>query len=346
MEHSPRNPDLPDPHVGPDAAGLAGVTRLDDPCRVVGARGRARSDAQCGLGGPARSEQRVRQARTRDARTLPVRVESRLGRGGERRADGRSGNPPADPRLLLRLCDDSLSRRKDRQCARPCIRYGGAHGRRGRAGRFRMARSGRWSVRPRRCFGCSARSARWRPPMPLSSCTANRAPARSSVPRQSTNTRRRRREPFVAINCGAISPQLLLSELFGYERGAFTGREPAQDRADRGRQRRHAVSRRDRRSPDGRTGEPAALSSRRACRPPRRFRSDSVDVRVISATHFDLDAAMDEGRFRADLYHPALRAAHRQPAAARARQGYRSARAACARTLQERCVAAVARVFR
>ncbi len=53
----------------------------------------------------------------------------------------------------------------------------------------------------------------------------------------------RKGRAFLAINCGAIPKDLIESELFGYRRGAFTGRNGAQTRKDRKRRRRHFISR-------------------------------------------------------------------------------------------------------
>ncbi|MGH8029697.1 MAG: sigma 54-interacting transcriptional regulator, partial [Arenimonas sp.] len=109
--------------------------------------------------------------------------------------------------------------------------------------------------------------------------------------------------PFVALNTAAIPADLLESELFGHEAGAFTGA-----------QRRH-VGRFE--QADGGTlfldeiGDmPAALQTRllRVLAEGEFFRVGGralirVDVRVIAATHQDLDALVAAGRFRADLLH-------------------------------------------
>ena len=62
----------------------------------------------------------------------------------------------------------------------------------------------------------------------------------------------RKDKPFIKVNCAAIPKELIESELFGYERGAFTGAVVEQARALRARERRHAVPRRDRRDPASR----------------------------------------------------------------------------------------------
>ncbi len=112
-----------------------------------------------------------------------------------------------------------------------------------------------------------------------------------------------RRGAFVVVNCGAIAPDLIESELFGHEKGAFTGAA----------QRRRGVFE----EADGGTlfldeiGElPLALQPRllrvleeRAVRPVGGNLERKVDVRVVSATHRDLAAAVGEGAFRLDLYH-------------------------------------------
>jgi len=116
--------------------------------------------------------------------------------------------------------------------------------------------------------------------------------------------RRDANRPFVAVNCGAIAESLLESELFGHEDGAFTG-------ARRGG---HAGLFE---AANGGTlfldeiGEmPLGLQTRllrvleeREVMRVGGTRPVPIDVRVISATHCDLEARVREGRFRADLFY-------------------------------------------
>ncbi|MET0581510.1 MAG: nitrogen regulation protein NR(I), partial [Pseudoxanthomonas sp.] len=113
----------------------------------------------------------------------------------------------------------------------------------------------------------------------------------------------RARKPFIALNTAAIPAELLESELFGHEAGAFTGA-----------QRRH-IGRFE--QADGGTlfldeiGDmPLPLQTRllRVLAEGEFFRVGGrelirVDVRVIAATHQNLEALVAEGRFRADLLH-------------------------------------------
>jgi DNA-binding NtrC family response regulator len=113
----------------------------------------------------------------------------------------------------------------------------------------------------------------------------------------------RRKAPFIAINCGAIPHHLLQSELFGYERGAFTGANQRKigrvEAADGGTLLLDEIGDLPLESQASllrflQEGKIERLGGRE---------SIPVDVRIISATHVDLEGAMRDGQFRADLFH-------------------------------------------
>ncbi|PYQ16283.1 MAG: hypothetical protein DMF79_18815 [Acidobacteria bacterium] len=109
--------------------------------------------------------------------------------------------------------------------------------------------------------------------------------------------------PFVALNCAALPDTLLESELFGHERGAFTGADKA--RAGRLEQAASGVLFLDE------VGEmsPAVQAKFLRVLQEREFqrlggsRALKADVRVIAATNRDLEAALARGAFREDLYY-------------------------------------------
>ena len=113
----------------------------------------------------------------------------------------------------------------------------------------------------------------------------------------------RAKGPFVAINCGAIPEQLLESELFGHAKGAFTG--AASNRVGLFQTANGGTLFLDE------IGDmPLALQVKllrvlqeRVVRPVGATKVEPVDVRLLSATHRDLDAAMADGQFREDLYY-------------------------------------------
>ena len=117
------------------------------------------------------------------------------------------------------------------------------------------------------------------------------------------NNSQRRKEPFVAVNCAALTESLLESELFGHERGAFTGAESRRkgrfQSADKGTIFLDEI------------GEvSAAMQSRllrviqeREIQPVGSDQTIKVDVRILVATHRDLARDVEQGRFRQDLFY-------------------------------------------
>jgi DNA-binding NtrC family response regulator len=113
----------------------------------------------------------------------------------------------------------------------------------------------------------------------------------------------RREKPFVAVNCGAIPPELVESELFGHEKGAFTG-------ATSSRRGHFAEAHGGTLFLDevGELPKPAQVKLLRALQegeilPVGSSRNRTVDVRVIAATNRSLPTEVNAGKFREDLFH-------------------------------------------
>ena len=111
-----------------------------------------------------------------------------------------------------------------------------------------------------------------------------------------------RRGPFMAINCAALSPQLIESQLFGHAKGAFTGAQSSHEglfRAANG-----GTLFLDEVGELPREMQPKLLRAlqEREVHPVGETRPVKVDVRVISATLRDLTTMIDDSSFRLDLY--------------------------------------------
>jgi two-component system nitrogen regulation response regulator GlnG len=113
----------------------------------------------------------------------------------------------------------------------------------------------------------------------------------------------RRKKPFVAVDCGAIPDTLIESELFGYERGAFTGAHQRKDGQFRLAEGGSLFL-------DEIVNIPLTTQSKllralqeRQAQPLGSLRPVRVDVRIIAASNVSLDREVREGRFRQDVYY-------------------------------------------
>jgi two-component system nitrogen regulation response regulator NtrX len=133
--------------------------------------------------------------------------------------------------------------------------------------------------------------------------TGDNGTGKELVARQIHVQSKRADKPFVEVNCAAIPEELIESELFGYEKGAFTGalsqKRGKFELADGGTILLDEI------------GDMSLMTQAKILRVLQEHRFArvggtemiEVDVRVIAATNKDLEQAMEEGRFRDDLYY-------------------------------------------
>ena len=117
------------------------------------------------------------------------------------------------------------------------------------------------------------------------------------------NRSKRKNKPYMPVNTGAIAPELIASELFGHEKGAYTGalerRQGYFEQADGGTIFLDEISTMDEKTQVGLLRILETKSFRRV----RGDKDIHVDVRVIAATNEALEDAIKQRRFREDLYY-------------------------------------------
>ncbi len=109
--------------------------------------------------------------------------------------------------------------------------------------------------------------------------------------------------PFVAVNCGAIPEALLEAEFFGYRKGAFTGAHEDREGFFQAAQGGTLFLDEIGDLPMPMQSKMLRVIQERAVRPIGAVTETPINVRIVSATHRDLGAEVQAGRFRQDLYY-------------------------------------------
>ncbi len=151
---------------------------------------------------------------------------------------GRDGLP--DQARRLRAREDGARERRAHARA-DAARSGALRGELRRLGPLRR----RWSAARGRCRRSTTWSRRSRRPTRPCFVLGETGTGKELVAQTLHELSRRAKQAFVPINCGAVSPTLIESELFGHERGSFTGADRSHRGPLRARARGHAVPRRD-----------------------------------------------------------------------------------------------------
>jgi transcriptional regulator with GAF, ATPase, and Fis domain len=123
------------------------------------------------------------------------------------------------------------------------------------------------------------------------------------IARELHEASRRRGKPFIVINCGAIPENLLESELFGYARGAFTGAERTRDGKFQAAHGGTLFLDEIGEMPMQLQVKLLRALQERTVTKVGETTPEPVDIRVVAATHRDLEQEVKQGRFREDLFY-------------------------------------------